>query len=288
MAEYDKFMNYATNGKSDSTKKQYRLQYNKLLKLTDKPIADTSEKKIIEILNEINNKNNSQALLNIALLVRKMEHLSVTQLEKKRKQDKEALIEDVKVKNVELKENLPSYTDIVEYMNYLYDKNEWTDFIINYLLINFQVRNQDLDFTIISRKKDATDSKKNYMWLQNSKSKVTFIRNVYKTSSIIAPDGLDHGYGQKINNITDKKFLIAIRRILGCQSSGLDCGTFIPTKSAIAYHLQKATYKQIGEGKYFKIIVNHFRNDIDKLKEISANRGTDLKTILNSYDIEKK
>ena len=287
MAEYEKFMN-SIKEKSDATKKQYRIQYNKLFKLTEKPIGETSEKKIIEILDNIDNKNNSQALLNIAFLIRKMEGLSVTQLEKRRKQDKNKLVESVKEKNVELKENLPSYSDIVEYMNYLYDKSEWTDYIINYLLINLQVRNQDLDFTIVSRKKDATDSKTNYMWLQNTKGKATFIRNVYKTATINAPDGTNHGYGQKVNNITDKKFIVALRRVLGCQKSGLDCGVFIPTKSAIAYHLQKATYKQLGEGKYFKIIVNHFRNNIDKLKEISENRGTDLKTILNSYDIEKK
>ena len=287
MTEFKEFMQSIEN-KSDSTKKQYRIQYNKLLKLTEKPIAETSEKKIMEILNGIQNKNNSQALLNIAFLIRKGEGLSVAQLEKKRKQDKSKLIEDVKVKNVELRENLPSYNDIVEYMNYLFDKGEWTDYIINYLLINLQVRNQDLDFTIVSRKKDATDSKTNYMWLQNSKGKATFIRNVYKTANVNAPDGTNHGYGQKVNTITDKKFIVALRRVLSCQKYGLDCGTFIPTKSAIAYHLQKATYKQIGEGKYFKIIVNHFRNNIDKLKEISENRGTDLKTILNSYDIEKK
>ena len=285
MAEYDKFIN-TIKDKSDATKKQYKTQYNKLLKLTDKPIGETSEKKIIELLDGIENKNNSQALLNIALLVRKMEGLSITQLEKRRKQDKDKIIQAVKEKNVELKENLPSYKDIVEYMDYLYDKSEWTDFIINYLLINLQVRNQDLDFTIISKKRDATDKNKNYMWLQNSKGKATFIRNVYKTAVIHAPDG-EHGYGQKVNNITDKKFIIALRRVLGCQKSGLDCGTFIPTKSAIAYHLQKATYKQLGEGKYFKIVVNHFRNNLDKLKEISENRGTDLKTILNFYDIEK-
>ena len=146
MSEYDKFMATVEN-KSDSTKKQYRLQYNKLLKLTGKPIGETSEKKIIEILDEIENKNNSQALLNIAFLIRKMEGLAVTQLEKKRKQDKKNLVESVKEKNVNLKENLPSYDDIVEYMNYLYEKDEWTDYIINYLLINLQVRNQDLDFT---------------------------------------------------------------------------------------------------------------------------------------------
>jgi hypothetical protein len=287
MAEYDKFMN-SIKEKSESTKKQYRIQYNKLFKLTEKPIGETSEKKIIEILDNIDNKNNSQALLNIAFLIRKGEGLSVAQLEKRRKQDKNKLIESVKEKNVELRENLPSYNDIVEYMNYLYDKGEWTDYIINYLLINLQVRNQDLDFTIVSRKKDASDNNKNYMWLQNTKGKATFIRNVYKTANINAPDGTNHGYGQKVNTITEKKFIVALRRVLGCQKSGLDCGTFIPTKSAIAYHLQKATYKQIGEGKYFKIIVNHFRNDLDKLKEISENRGTDLKTILNSYDIEKK
>jgi hypothetical protein len=284
MAEYDKFMN-SIKEKSDATKKQYRIQYNKLFKLTEKPIGETSEKKIIEILDNIDNKNNSQALLNIAFLIRKGEGLSVALLEKKRKQDKNKLIESVKEKNVELRENLPSYNDIVEYMNYLYDKGEWTDYIINYLLINLQVRNQDLDFTIVSRKKDASDNNKNYMWLQNTKSKATFIRNVYKTANINAPDGTNHGYGQKVNTITEKKFIVALRRVLGCQKSGLDCGTFIPTKSAIAYHIIKSTYKQIGETKYTKIIINHFRNDLDKLKEISENRGTDLKTLLTSYNI---
>jgi len=287
MSEYETFMD-TIKDKSDATKKQYRIQYNKLFKLTGKPIQDTSEKKIMELLNEIDNKNNSQALLNIALLIRKNNNLSVTLLEKKRKQDKDKLVEDVKIKNVELKENLPSYDDIVEYMNYLFDKSEWTDYIINYLLINLQVRNQDLDFTIITRKKDAVDKNINYMWLQNTKKKVTFIRNVYKTANIEVGDGKEHGYGQKVNNITDTNFIVAVRRVIGCQKYNLDCGVFIPNKSSIAYHLQKATFKQIGEGKYFKIIVNHFRNDLDKLKEISNNRGTDLKTILNSYDIENK
>ena len=68
MTEFKEFME-SIESKSDATKKQYRIQYNKLLKLTEKPIAETSEKKIIELLDDIENKNNSQALLNIALLV---------------------------------------------------------------------------------------------------------------------------------------------------------------------------------------------------------------------------
>lgn len=279
MAEYEKFMN-SISDKSDATKKQYRIQYNKLFKLTDKPIGETSEKKILDIVNDIDNNNNKQALINIAILIRRMEKLSTTKLEDAREKNKKQLTADVKKKNVELKETLPSYDELIEYMDYLYEKSEWTDFIINYLLIYFQVRNQDLDFEIVKRKKDANDPEKNYMWLQPNK--LTYIRNKYKTAF---KDGKEL-YGKKINVITDKKMITAMRRVLGCQNYDLKCGVFIPNKNAIAYHLQKATYKMLGEGKYFKIVVNHFRNNLDKLKEISENRGTSITTILSSYDIE--
>lgn len=285
MAEFKEFMESIEN-KSDATKKQYRIQYNKLFKLTEKPIAETSQKKILEILDKMNNRNNEQALLNIALLVRKLNKLSVVDLEKRREDNKKNINTAIKEKNAELKERLPAYDNLIEYMDYLFEKDEWTDYIINYLLIHLQVRNQDLDFDIVKRKKDANDKNKNYMWLQQNK--ITYIRNVYKTANIVKPDGSTTGYGQKVNVITNPKMILAVKRVLGCQKSDLDCGTFIPNKSSIAYHLQKTTYKELGEIKYMKIIVNHFRKDLDKLKEISVNRGTDLTTILNFYDIDKK
>jgi hypothetical protein len=272
--EFDKFMN-SVKDKSPATQKQYRIQYNKLYKLLDKPINETSEKKILETVEEQENKNNQQAILNIGLLVRKLYGLSVKKLEEFREKLKVKLNEQIKKKNVELKETLPSYDDLIQYTEMLWENSEWTDYIINYLLIYYQVRNEDLDFSIVKRKKDANDPDKNYMWLQSGK--VTYIRNRYKT---------DKTYGKKVNVITNKQFITAIRRVLGCQASDLKCGVFIPTRSAIAYYIQKATYKQLGEGKYFKVIVNHYRNNLDKLKEISDNRGTDIKTILSYYDVE--
>ena len=167
---------------------------------------------------------------------------------------------------------------------YFFEKNEFTDYIINWLLINIQVRNQDLDFTIVTRKKDANDKEKNYMWVQPNK--LTYIRNVYKTAKINTPNG-ETGYGKKTNVITNPKMILAMKRVMGCQKSGLDCGTFIPNKSAISYHIIKATYKQLGETRYFKIVVNHFRNNLDKIKEISENRGSSISVILTSYDIEQ-
>ncbi len=272
--EFDKFME-SVKDKSAATQKQYRIQYNKLYKLLDKPITETSEKKILEVVEEQENKNNQQAILNIGFLVRRGEGLSVKKLEDYREKLKVKINESVKKKNIELKETLPSYDDLIQYTEMLWENNEWTDYIINYLLIYYQVRNEDLDFIIVKRKKDANDPNKNYMWLQSNK--VTYIRNRYKT---------DKTYGKKVNVITNKQFITAIRRVLGCQDYKLDCGVFIPNKSAIAYYIIKSTYKQLGEGKYVKIVINHFRKDLDKLKEISANRGTDLKTILAYYDIE--
>jgi len=229
----------------------------------------------LEIVKEQSNVNNQQALLNIGLVVRKLYGLSVKKLEEFREKLKLKINESIKKKNIELKETLPSYDDLIQYTEMLWENSEWTDYIINYLLIHYQVRNEDLDFQIIKRKKDANDTTKNYMWLQSGK--VTYIRNRYKT---------DKTYGKKVNVITNKQFITAIRRVLGCQASELKCGVFIPNRSAIAYYIQKATYKQLGESKYVKIVINHFRKNLDKLKEISDNRGTDLKTILSYYDVE--
>jgi hypothetical protein len=272
--EFDKFME-SVKDKSPATQKQYRIQYNKLYKLLDKPINETSEKKILETVEEQENKNNQQAILNIGLLVRKLYGLSVKKLEEFREKLKVKLNEQIKKNNIQLKETLPSYDDLIQYTEMLWENSEWTDYIINYLLIHYQVRNEDLDFSIVKRKKDANDPEKNYMWLQSGK--VTYIRNRYKTANT---------YKKKVNVITNKQFITAIRRVLGCQASDLKCGVFIPNRSAIAYYIQKATYKQLGEGKYFKIVVNHYRNNLDKLKEISDNRGTDIKTILSYYDVE--
>jgi hypothetical protein len=274
MAEYNKFMK-SIEDKSTATQKQYRIQYNKLYKLLDKPIAEASEKKILETVIEQENMNNQQAILNIGFLVRKAEGLSVKKLEEYRENLKLKINEQIKKKNVELKETLPSYDDLIQYTEMLWENSEWTDYIINFLLIYYQVRNEDLDFSIVKRKKDANDPEKNYMWLQSGK--VTYIRNRYKT---------DKTYGKKVNVITNKQFITAIRRVLGCQASELKCGVFIPNKNAIAYYIINATYKQLGETKYFKIVVNHFRKNLEKLKEISENRGTDLMTIYQYYNID--
>ena len=274
MAELERLLK-SVEGKSENTIKSYKLQYKKLSNLLDKDVGEASQDKIIEVVKEHENNNGKQALLNIAILVRRLDGKSVVELEKMREKLKGAIKTDIQKKNVNLSNSLPSYQDIVDYTESLYDKSDWTNYIINYLLLNYNVRNKDLLFDIVRRKKYTKEDKtKNYMWL--SDTFVEYIRNDYKTAAI---------YGQNIIRIKDKKFITAIRRVFACQRHNEECGVFIPTESQLGYYLKKATLGGIGEAAYNKIIINHFRDDIDRLKQISKSRGTSISTLLEFYDI---
>lgn len=283
--EYDKLMNDIKD-KSESTKKNYRLQYNKLYKLiqeNDNPlyIKDVSQDKIIKLAKQEKTTNSQQALLNIAIVVKKDNKKDNKKLIDLRDKNRTQLVEETKEKNIILSENLPEYEELIEYLEHLYDRSDWIDYIINYLLIHFNVRNKDLVFDIVTRKKDVNlkdqDDDKNYIWL--AKDKAVYYRKDYKTA---------WKYGRKENVIKDKKLLMALRRVFACQKHNESCGVFIPTLSQADYYIKKATYKNLGEGKYFKIAVKHFKNDLQKLKEMSENRGTSIDTISNFYDVSKQ
>ena len=162
-----------------------------------------------------------------------------------RSQDKE--------KNAEIKDDLPSLDELEEYTEYLYENKKWFEYIINYLLINYQTRNKDLDFTIVGLKRDTKDKDKNFMWLE--RGRVTFIRNNYKTSNT---------YGTKTDVISDEKFVTALKRM----KTKIGGNTFIPNPDDPSYYVKKSTYKQIGEGAYFKVLVNTNRGDLQKLKSM--------------------
>jgi len=278
MAEFKSFMD-TLEGKSKHTKDTYRIQYNKLRKMVDVDIADVSQKKLIQIISQQTNPNQQQSSINIAVLVRRMNKLPTNELEDKREENKKEVAKQVKRVNESLV--LPTLNDLEEYLEYLYANNQWTDYIINYLLLEYQVRNKDLNFTITTRKKDMTDKNKNYMWLDVRQKKALYVRRDYKTEKT---------YGEKQHVITDKEFIVALKRVLSCQKHNEDCGVFIPNENQVGYYIQKATYKGIGEGAYLKILINAHKNggNIQKLREISHNRGSDLNTLLSNYDIDLK
>jgi len=287
MAELTNFKEFIKD-KSANTIKSYIQQYNKLKKIVDAEmeqeieIQNISEKNILQFVSDENNLNSQQALLNIAIMIRKMNKSPTSKLEKKRDENKEKLKGFVKEKNQKLKDDgLPSYQDLLDYLEFLYDSKRWTDFIINYLLIYYHTRNEDVNFELVPFKRDTKENKNiNYLWYSKRAKKATLYRRNYKTAG---------KYGMKTDVITDSKFLNAIKQIFECRKKGEEgCDVFIPNKDNVGYFVKKATLNNLGENIYNKIIINHFRNNLDKLKEISNSRGTSLDTLHENYDIDKK
>lgn len=285
ITEFDDFRASYSN-KSKVTQGIYDSNYRKLRELLqDTNIASVSQKRVIEVIESVDNINSQQGLLNIAYLIRKKAGLGIQELDEFRKKNQKLLENKIVEANTNLINKLPSYDTLVDYTNDLFKAKNYKHYVINYLLLNYQVRNADLVFDFVLLKKDTLDNTKNYLYYNVKMKKVHYIRNVYKTAKIVKPDETITGYGQKINIIDDPNFIKAIRALAKEQRKTDKPIVFLPNSDN--YHIKKATYQGLGEGNIFKIVVAKFRNDPNMLKQISYNRGTDINTIFTSYDIKK-
>jgi hypothetical protein len=288
MTELEKFRETFAN-KSKITNNVYNSNYKKLRDLLgDVDIASVSQKKVITIAESFDNRNTQQSLINIAFLIRKNEGLAINELEIFRKKNQTFLKDKIYEANTTLVDSLPSYDELINFIDSLLKDQKYTQYVINYLLLHCQVRNADLNFDFVQYKRDTKNESKNYLWFSAKTKTAHYIRNVYKTAKIVKPDGSITGYGQKIIKIKDPQFIKVMKILVNYEKKENKPIVFFPNLETLAYHIKKMTYKNLGETMYFKIVVNKFRSDPNMLKQISDNRGTDIKTILESYDIESK
>jgi hypothetical protein len=286
MDEYETFINSMLT-KSVITQKNYVSKYNTLKALFKTELKDVSQEKVIEVLkDEYPNIHSQQGFMNIFVLIRKLYNMPINELESYRKNNREELKQVIIENNKVLVETLPEYENLLGYLNELYRQKEWRAYIINYLLIHCQTRNQDLIADIVTKVADGKDPNKNFLVFQAKLKTVTFIRNVYKTAHIVKSDGDITGYGPISIKIKNPLLAEAVKQLLAAGGEGNN--QLIPNTNTLAYTIKKYTYKGLGEGLIFKIVVNHFRSDVDMLQQIAMNRGTAVSTILENYDIEKK
>jgi hypothetical protein len=274
--------NYITSmeGKAKNTIRTYVSNYNRLRKHFDKDITDIPNMELIEHISAQESSNTKNGFITVAIQVKRMNDRDITDLTDYRETLKISLVTEIKKKNAALQEVLPDYSNLVEYTERLFDTGDHINYVINYLLLNYNVRNLDLDFKITTKMNDATDENTNYMVIMPNK--VMYIRNRYKTKET---------YGSKTHKITDEKFTFAIKKIyqmIKKNDSEEYINPIIPNPSTISYRVQSATYKSLGEGAYAKICINHFRDDVDALQRISENRGSSLARLLEDYDIQSK
>ena len=271
--EYRAFEDYVdSSNKAAATAKSYRTTYRKLRKLLNKPIRDAAQDTVINVVSSaVENINSQQALLNIAIVVRaECFQMPTDLLVEQRTKNKTTVIETCKMNNQFIV--LPTLDEFDQFLESLWERNKWKEYIINYLIRHHYVRNQDLIFDVVESKKDV-DSDKNWIWLDRRKQRAVYIRNVYKTH---------HVYGPKEIVIDNERFLKALKMTHKSRSVW-PLADEDPTK--IGYYIQKMSFNRLGEGLCLKIIVNHYKGDISKLKEISKDRGTDVNTLLTCYNV---
>jgi len=275
MSELEQLETFVST-KSKNTAINYIRQYKKLTELIDKDVNTTGEKIILLAVKTIENANSKQALLNIAIVVKKLYDKPHSILVNERDKNKTLVELKTKETNAELQTTLPSFKKLLEYTDKLYDENKFADYIVNYLLVNYFVRNKDLLFEIVQRKKDMVDQSKNYIWLPKNGKKVQYVRQDYKTVNV---------YGKKSIDIYDPKFILAIKRVFNCQKYSLPCGDIIPTETQVGYYVKRATMDELGENSYYKAAIDYYRDDLQKLKQMAMYRGSSLDVMSRNYDI---
>lgn len=269
--EYEQFLVYAES-KAYATAKSYKTSYRKLRNLLGKPIRETAEDTVVNAVKAaIENINSQQALINIGIICREQfePKMEINVLTKFREQNKETVQDMIKMNNMFIV--LPSLGEFDNYLELLWSDKKYKEYIINFLIRHHYVRNKDLLFDIVDKKSDI-DENSNWLWIDRRNQRCVYYRNDYKTAST---------YGPKETMIDNERFLKAAKM---CHKK-MDEFPITDSEDKIGYHIQKLSFRKLGEGALLKIIINHYKGDITRLKEISNSRGTNLGTLLTSYNI---
>ncbi len=259
-------------GKSANTIKSYEMHYKSLYKALGKEVRASSQKLIIKTADKLSsNPNTRAALINVGILCRKLYNLDVKELEKMRRDNKKGIAEHTEKVNQKL--DLPTLKEFEDHIDELFKNNHFKQFVVNFLLLKLCCRNQDLNFKIVLRQKDVPKDNKNYMWL--GRQKATLYRRDYKT---------DKTYGEKINILTDKRFLLALKKLQQANEP------IVPNDKYMGYYIKQHSFKQLGEGNIFKILIDDARQsgDLKRIQEMSKLRGSDLCNIMTSYNVQPK
>ena len=163
-------------------------------------------------------------------------------------------------KNDKLRENLPDI-DFKKLLNGYYRDKDYKSFVILYLLMNYNTRNQDLVARVVNNEDDINQNE-NFIFIRDKD--VVYIRNDYKTKE---------RYGTKRDVIVAKKFFNAVQELK----------SLLENNDNLDRQVKKIT-NGINQSTLFKILITK-NNNLKSIAKASKARGTNMETIATSYDI---
>ena len=280
-------INKSFEGVSPNTLNNYTSYYNRLLSMlgTD-TVIENSNKVLIDTLNSSGILPNSiKTFITVIIRIKRNAGVSVDDLISYRNGKLSKQIEKYDSdKKVVLNETLPSYDEIKKYVNNLLNEDLHREYIINFLLLNYGVRNADINLLITTDKSvtlKRNTLKMNYLYV--TPRYIIYQRNDYKTASV---------YGRKSYKILNLSFRNSVSILLANRKECrllFDCDGDTYNDKQIGNKVLSATYNNIGEGNVFKLLIKHYQQEhnIDMVRFLSSSRGTDLNTVYKYYNINE-
>ena len=272
----NEFEDAVANSKlSSKSIETYGYVYKRIIKLLKYDVLEYTEKQIIKEIKQFDIKSamSKNTMIAVVMLIRKNVDLPTDELTAYSKSLIELHYKNKQKSNETLQDDLPSVKQLEDFTNQLYIDEKYIDFIINYILLNYNTRNMDLDLKLIADKKDA-DKNGNYIYSTNKY--LMYVRNSYKTSN---------EYGTKKIKIYNSNMRRAFAVLLGDEQEH----KLIETTNLNKY-IQDRTYDGIGEGRYTKVVLSQYKKDgnIAGFEKVSKNRGTSISVLLSSYNLDTK
>lgn len=251
---------------SESSKKVYLSVLKRMTKYGFDITKKLKMKDILKLLDNVEKPSSKLEFINLIIVLAELPEKLLNELKSLRTElNKQRLNKNIETMN-KLGEKLMSYESFHTILNKMYDDKLYKEFILNYLMITYGLRNLDLNLYICHKKCKEIDPKINYLILNGSK--VRYLRNVYKTSKT---------YGPQDHIIKDEKLIEAIKN--------LPAGFILNQNTTIGNELKKKLI--LPEAQAFKMIIDHYYDlkDTKKINELSKTRGTSIETIKNFYNI---
>jgi hypothetical protein len=267
---------------ADKTRVNYKNMYKRLRPLLKQDVKDSSSEEIIDAIKNYDTTATSRkSMLNVAIVIWRANKKDLKDFIKYRDELAGDSFDESKEKDQFIKSKGITIKTLTDFMNNAFINEDYVKYVINYLLLNFQVRNEDLDVIITTDKKQLNDVD-NFIYVKQATA--DYIRNKYKTVDT---------YGKQKHLIRNKNFIEALYQILDRGKEGvaerktdylLKTGNKHVSVGYLNNYIAKNTYDNLGTSNYFKIMSTNKRN----IEKMSMNRGTDPNTILHSYNLNKK
>ena len=272
--------------------KTYTQAYKKLVDvLATKNVADLDNEDIIEELDKLENYGTINLLLTIVMMIKFDNEKPIDDIKKHRDVIRDEMREHRWKRKEQKKDTLPSINTLTKHLNRLYSKSQHQSFIINYLLINYNVRNLDLDLIVTDDMQDyhklGKQGDENVLFVGKNNS-VYYYRNFYKTSKT---------YGSKAIRLSSVKLKNSIRGYLAEQRAIKEGTVYLLSlvdgnrsgRDSLSNYITKHTYEGLNESDIMKIIITEkikSFEDYEKLEKISLNRGTAIQTLIEEYSLD--